>query len=67
MTRQQRGSASALEYWMNGKQFAILIDTNLMGQTVHFQRASTRAVRHAIVVSANRHEALVAYTPLEPD
>src|ERR1700744_2194962 len=52
---------------MNGQQFPILVNADLVSQAVHVERTPASPVRHAVVVAADGHEPFVADTPLEPD
>jgi hypothetical protein len=67
MPWQQRRSSTAFEHRMNGQQFSVLVNADLVSQAVHVERALAGTVRHTVVVAADGYEPFMTDAPLEPD
>src|ERR1700761_2646345 len=52
---------------MNSQQFAVLVDTDLVSQTVNVECAPARTIGHAVVVAADGDQTFMAHASLEPD
>src|ERR1700754_93681 len=52
---------------MNSQQFAVLVDANLVSQTVNVECAPARTIGHAVVVAADGDQTFMAHASLEPD
>lgn len=50
---------------MDGEPLGLLVEPDCVSQTVDIEYALMRAIRHAVIVAADRHESFMADAPLK--